>query len=71
MILPGMPKLMAKGEAQFSDPSFVNQLLSDLPGVDLNDPQIQAAMAALGAGNKNEDKEDGKKDGTDSKSEVP
>ena len=56
-----------EGEAQFSDPSFVNQLLSDLPGVDLNDPQIQAAMAALGAGNKNEDKEDGKKDGTDSK----
>ena len=54
-------------DAQFSDPSFVNQLLSDLPGVDLNDPQIQAAMAALGAGNKNEDKEDGKKDGTDSK----
>ena len=54
-------------DAQFSDPSFVNQLLSDLPGVDLNDPQIQAAMAALGAGNKNGDKEDDKKDGTDSK----
>ena len=42
-------------ESQFSDPSFVNQLLSDLPGVDMNDPQIQAAMAALGAGNKDSD----------------
>lgn len=53
---------------QFSDPSFVNQLLSDLPGVDMNDPQIQAAMAALGAGaasasdaqNKDKDKKEEK-----------
>ena len=51
-------------DTQFSDPSFVNQLLSDLPGVDMNDPQIQAAMAALGAGSKNDDKDgnDKKKD---------
>jgi 26S proteasome regulatory subunit N10 len=35
---------------QFSDPNFVNQLLSDLPGVDMNDPQILAALQSLGAG---------------------
>lgn len=28
----------------FSDPSFVQDLLGSLPGVDINDPQIQAAL---------------------------
>ena len=33
--------------AQFSDPAFVNQLLEGLPGVDLNDPNIQQMLASL------------------------
>ncbi|KAJ0406194.1 hypothetical protein P43SY_000378 [Pythium insidiosum] len=39
----------------FMDPTFVNSLLSGLPGVDPNDPKIQAAMAQM-------TKKDGKKD---------
>eukprot|EP00953_Heterococcus_sp_UTEX-ZZ885_P004596 2984-Heterococcus_DN1.PRE.7 len=31
---------------EFLDPSFVNQLLGQLPGVDANDPRILAALAA-------------------------
>ena len=41
LILPGMPSWWRRQGAQFSDPSFVNQLLSDLPGVDLNDPKFK------------------------------
>lgn len=32
---------------QFADPAFVNQLLSDLPGVDTSDPAIQQLLAQL------------------------
>ncbi|CAI5722144.1 unnamed protein product [Hyaloperonospora brassicae] len=42
----------------FMDPKFVNSLLSGLPGVDPNDPKIQAAMAQMA-------KKDEKKDGND------
>ena len=31
-------------ESKFSDPLFVNQLLSDLPSVDINDPQFKKLM---------------------------
>jgi len=46
--------------AGFLDPGFVRGLLSGLPGVDINDPQIQAAMAAM-ANNESKDKEEEKK----------
>lgn len=52
------PAPAASSGAAFLDPSFVNNLLSGLPGVDPNDPKIQAAMAQL---NKSEDKKDGEK----------
>lgn len=48
-------------DQQFLDPDFVNQLLSGLPGVDANNPQIQAALA----GNKKDEKDDDKKDEED------
>ena len=53
----------APGSASaFLDPSFVNSLLSDLPGVDPNDPKIKAAMAQLQASAKDsEEKKDDKK----------
>lgn len=34
----------------FLDPSFALGILGGLEGVDVNDPEIQAALAALGAG---------------------
>ncbi|POM81262.1 26S proteasome non-ATPase regulatory subunit [Phytophthora palmivora] len=46
----------------FMDPKFVNSLLSGLPGVDPNDPKIQAAMAQM-------TKKDEKKDGDEEKKE--
>lgn len=46
--------------AKFLDPSFVQSLLTGLPGVDVNDPQIRAAMA--GAGGKDSDEQDGEDD---------
>ncbi|OWZ16676.1 26S proteasome non-ATPase regulatory protein [Phytophthora megakarya] len=46
----------------FMDPKFVNSLLSGLPGVDPNDPKIQAAMAQMA-------KKDDKKDGDEEKKE--
>ncbi|OQR85745.1 26S proteasome non-ATPase regulatory subunit [Achlya hypogyna] len=45
----------------FMDPSFVNSLLSGLPGVDPNDPKIQAAMKQI------TQKDDEKKDDKDKK----
>ncbi|KAF0686332.1 Aste57867_21834 [Aphanomyces stellatus] len=44
----------------FMDPSFVSNLLQGLPGVDPNDPKIQAAMAQLTK--KDSDKKDGDKE---------
>ncbi|KAL4173319.1 hypothetical protein KRP22_008472 [Phytophthora ramorum] len=46
----------------FMDSKFVNSLLSGLPGVDPNDPKIQAAMAQMA-------KKDDKKDGDEEKKE--
>jgi 26S proteasome regulatory subunit N10 len=43
----------------FHDPTFVNQMLSQLPGVDPNDPAIQAALAKIRG---DEKKDDEKKD---------
>lgn len=37
----------ADAMSAFLDPAFVNELLSGLPGVDPNDPKIQAAMAQI------------------------
>lgn len=45
------------------DPTFVNSLLSGLPGVDPNDPKIKAAMAQMGkkdGDKKDEEKKDDK-----------
>ena len=38
---------LAAGEAAFQDPSFVTNLLNSLPGVDVSDPAIQAALASM------------------------
>lgn len=46
----------------FMDPTFVNSLLSGLPGVDPNDPKIQAAMAQM-------QKKDGESKDTEEKKE--
>ncbi|KAF1328741.1 26s proteasome non-atpase regulatory subunit, partial [Globisporangium splendens] len=45
----------------FMDPTFVNSLLSGLPGVDPNDPKIQAAMAQMNS-KKDDSKDEEKKD---------
>ena len=60
---PPAPSAAAGSSAAFLDPTFVNNLLSGLPGVDPNDPKIKAAMAQL---NK---KDEDKKDGDDKKKE--
>merc|ERR1719296_158156 len=47
----------------FQDPSFVQELLGSLPGVDVNDPRIQEALNEVkkdGDGDKKDDKKDGK-----------
>ncbi|KAF4676794.1 26S proteasome non-ATPase regulatory subunit 4 [Perkinsus chesapeaki] len=46
--------------AIFQDPSMVAELLSGLPGVDLNDPRIQEALKDL-QGDKKDDDDDNKK----------
>eukprot|EP00514_Thraustochytrium_sp_LLF1b_P003869 CAMPEP_0184526366 /NCGR_PEP_ID=MMETSP0198_2-20121128/10616_1 /TAXON_ID=1112570 /ORGANISM="Thraustochytrium sp., Strain LLF1b" /LENGTH=378 /DNA_ID=CAMNT_0026917933 /DNA_START=206 /DNA_END=1342 /DNA_ORIENTATION=+ len=47
--------------ANYLDPNFVKGLLTGLPGVDMNDPQIRAAMeSATGQGQDEEDDEDEK-----------
>ena len=58
------PKARAAAPAEpaapsFHDPTFVNQMLSQLPGVDPNDPAIQAALAKIRG---DEKKDDEKKD---------
>ena len=50
------PAPAAAGE--FNDPAFVNSMLAQLPGVDPNDPAIQAALASInqsGDGKKDDD----------------
>ncbi|CAI5732634.1 unnamed protein product [Peronospora destructor] len=46
----------------FMDPKFVNSLLSGLPGVDPNDPKIQAAMAQMAKKDENKDGDEENKD---------
>ncbi|KAI9911329.1 hypothetical protein PsorP6_009620 [Peronosclerospora sorghi] len=46
----------------FMDPKFVNSLLSGLPGVDPNDPKIQAAMAQISKKNEKKDDDEEKKE---------
>lgn len=43
---------VAAPNALFSDPSFVSQLLADLPGVDVNSPEILNALEAVKSGAK-------------------
>jgi len=43
----------ASGE--FNDPAFVNSMLAQLPGVDPNDPAIQAALASINQSGAKED----------------
>lgn len=38
----------------FQDPSFVQELLGSLPGVDINDPRIQMALQEVGGGEQKE-----------------
>lgn len=46
----------------FQDPTFVSELLGSLPGVDIKDPRIQAALQeATGTEKKDGDKQDGDK----------
>ena len=47
------PAPAAAGE--FNDPAFVNSMLAQLPGVDPNDPAIQAALASINQGGAKED----------------
>ncbi|CEG50310.1 multiubiquitin chain binding protein mbp1 [Plasmopara halstedii] len=46
----------------FMDPKFVNSLLSGLPGVDPNDPKIQAAMAQMTKKDEKKDNDENKDD---------
>lgn len=46
----------------FMDPKFVNSLLSGLPGVDPNDPKIQAAMAQMARKDEKKDDEEKKEE---------
>ena len=47
------PAPAAAGE--FNDPAFVNSMLAQLPGVDPNDPAIQAALASINSGGEQKD----------------
>ena len=47
------PAPAAAGE--FNDPAFVNSMLAQLPGVDPNDPAIQAALASINQGGEKKD----------------
>lgn len=58
----------ASASGQFQDPQFVNQLLGSLPGVDPNDPAIQAALKSASGGEK-EKEGDKKEDGAGEKKE--
>jgi len=51
----------ASDGASFLDPGFVKGLLTGLPGVDVNDPKIRAAMSAVGAEADDDGEDDDKK----------
>ncbi|KAG2510423.1 hypothetical protein JM18_008924 [Phytophthora kernoviae] len=61
---PPPPAPAPASNLPFMDPKFVNSLLSGLPGVDPNDPKIQAAMAQMA---KKDDKKDGNEEKKDDK----
>eukprot|EP01138_Halocafeteria_seosinensis_P004939 gb/GECG01005051.1/.p1 GENE.gb/GECG01005051.1/~~gb/GECG01005051.1/.p1 ORF type:complete len:426 (+),score=86.58 gb/GECG01005051.1/:1-1278(+) len=44
---PGSQEQTTPSSASFQDPNFVNELLGGLPGVDMNDPNIQAALRQI------------------------
>jgi len=52
----------------FQDPSFVQELLGSLPGVDINDPRIQSALKEVGRDEKDKDTNDGDASGSGDKS---
>jgi 26S proteasome regulatory subunit N10 len=45
----------AAAGGEFNDPAFVNSMLAQLPGVDPNDPAIQAALASINQGGEKKD----------------
>jgi len=45
----------AAAAGEFNDPAFVNSMLAQLPGVDPNDPAIQAALASINQGGEKKD----------------
>ena len=45
---------------QFEDPAFINSMLAGLPGVDINDPQLQAALAGATGAEQDGDEETNK-----------
>ena len=49
------PAPAAAAGGEFNDPAFVNSMLAQLPGVDPNDPAIQAALASINQGGAKED----------------
>ena len=51
----GQEPAAADAAPSFHDPNFVNQMLSQLPGVDPNDPAIQAALAKIRGDEKKDD----------------
>ena len=51
----------AAGAASFMDPDFVKGLLTGLPGVDINDPKIKAAMAGVLGSHQDEEEQKKKK----------
>ncbi|GBG24458.1 26S proteasome non-ATPase regulatory subunit 4-like [Hondaea fermentalgiana] len=53
------------GSTKFIDKDFMQSLLSGLPGVDMNDPQIRAAMAGAGDEQDAEGDDDDDNDGED------
>ncbi|KAL3657399.1 hypothetical protein V7S43_017718 [Phytophthora oleae] len=59
---PPPPAPAPASNLPFMDPKFVNSLLSGLPGVDPNDPKIQAAMAQMAKKDEKKDGDEGKKE---------
>jgi len=48
--------------AVMTDPTFVNDILKSLPGVDFNDPQIKSILAEMGQGQQQPPKEEEEED---------
>lgn len=54
----------------FQDPSFVQELLGQLPGVDINDPRIQKALKEVGGDEEGGEKKDGDASGPAGKPDL-